>query len=197
VESLSEPFKQSLAFDLSLAALLGENIYNFGELLAHPIIRSLLGTQAEWIFHMLQAFNSGNVALYQELCKAHNTALSAQPALVQNERKLLEKINIICLMEIIFSRSSENRTIPLNAIAERTRLSVEDVEYLLMKSLSARLIEGIIDQVDGTVHVSWVQPRVLGIDQVKSLRDQLDTWVGKVHTTLLSVEAETPDLISS
>jgi len=34
------------------------------------------------------------------------------------------------------SRSSENRTIPLNAIAERTRLSVEDVEYLLMKSLS-------------------------------------------------------------
>jgi len=146
---------------------------------------------------MLQAFNSGNVALYQEFCKAHNTTLSAQPALVQNERKLLEKINILCLMEIIFSRSSENRTIPLNAIAERTRLSVEDVEYLLMKSLSARLIEGIIDQVDGTVHVSWVQPRVLGIDQVKSLRDRLDTWVGKVHTTLLSVEAETPDLISS
>ena len=36
----------------------------------------------------------------------------------------------------ICSRSSENCTIPLNAIAERTRLSVEDVEYLLMKSLS-------------------------------------------------------------
>ncbi|CAL5441219.1 unnamed protein product [Camellia sinensis] len=37
VESLSESFKLDLAFDLSLAALLGENIYNFGELLAHPI----------------------------------------------------------------------------------------------------------------------------------------------------------------
>ncbi|KAF8670210.1 hypothetical protein HU200_050740 [Digitaria exilis] len=197
VESLSEPFQQNLAFDLSLAALLGENIYNFGELLAHPIIHNLLGTQVEWIFHMLQAFNSGNLPMYQELCKAHNAALSAQPALVQNERELLEKINILCLMEIIFNRSTENRTIPLSAIAERTRLSVEDVEYLLMKSLSARLIEGIIDQVDGTVHVSWVQPRILGIDQVKSLRDRLDTWVGKVHTTLLSVEAETPDLVSS
>jgi 26S proteasome regulatory subunit N9 len=65
-------------------------------------IQSLLGTQAEWIFHMLQAFNSGNMALYQELCKTHNSALGAQPALVQNERKLLEKINILCLMEIIF-----------------------------------------------------------------------------------------------
>ncbi|KAI8530653.1 hypothetical protein RHMOL_Rhmol11G0076400 [Rhododendron molle] len=37
VESISESFKLDLAFDLSLAALLGENIYNFGELLAHPI----------------------------------------------------------------------------------------------------------------------------------------------------------------
>lgn len=29
---------QDLAFDLSLSALLGDNIYNFGELLAHPIV---------------------------------------------------------------------------------------------------------------------------------------------------------------
>jgi hypothetical protein len=29
---------QDLAFDLSLAALLGDHIYNFGELLAHPIV---------------------------------------------------------------------------------------------------------------------------------------------------------------
>ncbi|KAL7166737.1 hypothetical protein ACSBR2_037417 [Camellia fascicularis] len=40
VESLSESFKLDLAFDLSLAALLRENIYNFGELLAHPIVTS-------------------------------------------------------------------------------------------------------------------------------------------------------------
>jgi len=29
---------QALAVDISLAALLGENIYNFGELLLHPIV---------------------------------------------------------------------------------------------------------------------------------------------------------------
>ncbi|KAE8677533.1 26S proteasome non-ATPase regulatory subunit 13-like protein B [Hibiscus syriacus] len=45
VESISESFKLDLAFDLSLSALLGDNIYNFGELLAHPIIKSLLGTK--------------------------------------------------------------------------------------------------------------------------------------------------------
>ncbi|KAJ6712150.1 26S PROTEASOME NON-ATPASE REGULATORY SUBUNIT 13-like protein B [Salix purpurea] len=197
VESLSDSFKLDLAFDLSLSALLGDNIYNFGELLAHPIIKSLLGTQVEWLYYILQAFNSGDLVCYQELCRVHNAALRAQPALVQNEPKLLEKINILCLMEIIFSRPSEDRTIPLNVIAERTKLSIEDVEHLLMKSLSVHLIEGIIDQVEGTVHVSWVQPRVLGIPQVKSLRDRLDNWLDKVHTALLSVEAETPDLVAS
>ncbi|CAM8877939.1 unnamed protein product [Rhodiola kirilowii] len=197
VESLSESFKLDLAFDLSLSALLGDNIYNFGELLAHPIIQSLLGTKVEWLYYILQAFNSGDLVRYQELCRVHGAALNAQPALVQNEKKLLEKINILCLMEIIFSRPSEERTIPLAVIAERTKLSVEDVEYLLMKSLSVHLIEGIIDQVEGTVYVSWVQPRVLGIPQIKSLRDRLDSWLGKVHTALLSVEAETPDLVMS
>ncbi|KAH7514851.1 26S proteasome non-ATPase regulatory subunit 13 homolog A [Ziziphus jujuba] len=197
VESLSDSFKLDLAFDLSLSALLGDNIYNFGELLAHPIIKSLLGTKVEWLYYILQAFNSGDLVRYQELCRVHNSALRAQPALVENEKKLLEKINILCLMEIIFSRSSEDRTIPLSIIAERTKLSIEDVEHLLMKSLSVHLIEGIIDQVEGTVHVSWVQPRVLGIPQIKSLRDRLDNWLGKVHTALLSIEAETPDLVAS
>ncbi|KAJ9152338.1 hypothetical protein P3X46_025913 [Hevea brasiliensis] len=196
VESLSEPFKLDLAFDLSLSALLGDNIYNFGELLAHPVINSLLGTQVEWLYYILQAFNSGDLVRYQELCRVHNASLRSQPALVENERKLLEKINILCLMEIIFSRPAEDRTIPLSVIAERTKLSIEDVEHLLMKSLSVHLIEGIIDQVEGTIHVSWVQPRVLGIPQIKSLRDRLDNWLDKVHTALLSIEAETPDLVA-
>ncbi|XP_028754683.1 26S proteasome non-ATPase regulatory subunit 13 homolog A [Neltuma alba] len=197
VESLSDSFKLDLAFDLSLSALLGDNIYNFGELLAHPIIKSLLGTTVEWLYYILQAFNSGDLVRYQELCGVHNTALRAQPALVQNQKRLLEKINILCLMEIIFSRPAEARTIPLSAIAERTRLSIEDVEHLLMKSLSVHLIEGIIDQVEGTVHVSWVQPRVLGIPQIKSLRERLNSWTDKVHFALSSIEAETPDLIGS
>ncbi|CAN8246005.1 unnamed protein product [Cochlearia groenlandica] len=197
VEELSESFKLDLAFDLSLSALLGENIYNFGELLAHPVLKSLIGTNVEWLYHILQAFNHGDLVKYQELCSVHQASLVAQPALVENEKKLLEKINILCLIEIIFSRPAEDRTIPLSVISERTKLSIEDVEHLLMKSLSVHLIEGIIDQVNGTIYVSWAQPRVLGIPQIKSLRDQLDSWVDKVHTTLLSVEAETPDLVAA
>ncbi|CAM6085195.1 unnamed protein product [Calypogeia fissa] len=197
VETLAEPFKLDLAFDLSLAALLGDHIYNFGELLAHPIVKSMLGTESEWLYFILEAFNAGDLTKYQELCRVYNAALTAQPALVENEKKLWEKINILALMELIFSRPSEERTIPLSIIAERTKLSLDAVEHLLIKSLSVHLIEGVIDQVDGTVRVSWVQPRVLGIPQITALRDRLDTWLQKVHTTLLAVEAETPDLVAA
>lgn len=65
-------------------------------------INSLTGTKVEWLYYILQAFNSGDLVRYQELCRVHNAALRAQPALVENEKKLLEKINILCLMEIIF-----------------------------------------------------------------------------------------------
>ena len=65
-------------------------------------LKSLLGTKVEWLYYILEAFNSGDLVRYQEMCRVHNAALSAQPALVENEKKLLEKINILCLMEIIF-----------------------------------------------------------------------------------------------
>lgn len=45
---------------------------------------------------------------------------------------------------------------------------VLQVELLVMKALSLGLVKGSIDQVDSKVHMTWVQPRVLGRKQVKN-----------------------------
>ena len=52
------------------------------------------------------------------------------------------------------SLPAEQRTIPLSEIAARTKLGGDGVEFLLMKTLSLKLIEGVIDQVDSTVQVA-------------------------------------------
>lgn len=52
---------------------------------------------------MLSAFNHGDLHAYDALCVKHANALNAQPALVAHERKLREKITILCLMELIFT----------------------------------------------------------------------------------------------
>lgn len=41
------------------------------------------------------------------------------------------------------------------------------VELLVMKALSVGLIKGNIDEVDQKVQMTWVQPRVLDVQQVK------------------------------
>lgn len=197
IDSIESVTRMALAVDLSLAALLGDGIYNFGELLAHPVLKHLREESSEyhWLYQLLVAFNTGDLDLYDQLCVKYAAELNAQPALVANERKLREKITILSLMEIIFSLPAHHRVISLQKIAEKTKLSVDGVEFLLMKTLSVHLIEGVIDQVDGTVNISWVQPRVLGMDQIAELKGRLDLWLDKVKTTLITVESETPELV--
>jgi hypothetical protein len=57
-----------------------------------------------------------------------------------------------------------------------------------MKALSLHLIEGSIDQVDGTVAVTWVQSRVLTAPQLKGLKERLDAWVSKVNAVGATLE---------
>ena len=42
-----------------------------------------------------------------------------------------------------------------------------DVEMLVIRALSLNLVEGVIDEVDERVHMTWVQPRVLNNEQVQ------------------------------
>lgn len=41
---------------------------------------------------MLECFNHGDLHLYDALCSKHAEVLNAQPALVENERRLREKV---------------------------------------------------------------------------------------------------------
>lgn len=148
------------AFALCLAALLGEGVYNFGELLAHPILECLQGTDRHWVVQLLSAFNSGSLAQYETL----RPAWSLQPDLAACELSLRQKMCLLCLMEMAFQRPGSR--LSFEEIAAQTRLPLNEVEVLVMKALSLGLVRGTIDQVDGQVHMQWVQPRVLSRDQV-------------------------------
>lgn len=61
------------------------------------------GSSFAWLHEMLKVFNAGDLHAYDTLCDTHATALNSQPALVENERQLREKITILCLTELIFT----------------------------------------------------------------------------------------------
>jgi len=197
LESLTEEEKGDFAYNLGVAALAGEDTYNFGDLLVHPIVESLNGTRREWLAHLLRAFNQGDIAAYEGIINRYGTDLEQEPLLATKTELLKEKICILCLMEMVFDRQSVDRHIPFRVIAESTKLpGGMDLEVLVMKALSLKLIKGYIDQVDQQVVVTWVQPRVLGLEQIAKMRDRLDDWTKRVHSTNIFMEQGTPDLFS-
>jgi 26S proteasome regulatory subunit N9 len=189
----------TISFDLGISALVGENLYNFGELLEHPVISVLQETQYAWLAHLLRAFNAGDIAQYEVLVAAHHQQLEAQPALLQNTNFLKEKITLMCLTETLFQRigPAADRSVSFNDIAAASKLPCNQVELLLMRALSLQLIRGKIDEVDATCRVEWVLPRVLQKEQIQLMHDQLKTWCGTVDSTLSFMEGETPELAAA
>ena len=88
----------------------------------------------------------------------------------------------MALIESVFKRGAYDRTMSFQTIAEETRLPLEEVEHLLMKALSLKLIRGSLDQVDQKAQITWVQPRVLSREQISGLAHRLTSWTEKLSS---------------
>jgi len=196
LEQIPTAEQAGLAFDMGLAALVSTDIHNFGELLAHPMLKSLDGTIRSWLKDFLFAFNSGDLDKYDQYLSTFRSQIDEQPALKNNQALLREKISILALMELVFNKPADGRTLPFKVIATATKLREEEVELLVMKALSVKLIRGEIDEVNQTVTISWVQPRVLDIVQIGKMRDRVFQWTEDVQSVLNYMQNETaPELL--
>lgn len=181
------------AFFLGLAALLGDGIYNIGELLAHPILESLKGTDNEWVIELLQAFNSGDINKFE----AMKPRWGAIPDLLAHEHKLRKKISLLCLMEMTFKRPADQRSISFEEIATETKLPLNDIEILIMTALAQGLVRGAIDQVSGVVNMTWVQPRVLERQQVAGMANTLDAWMASITSMENLIESKAHEILTN
>lgn len=181
------------AFFLGLAALLGDGVYNIGELLAHPILESLQNTENEWLVELLKAFNTGDINKFNDMKKIW----SKIPDLAAQEVKLRQKISLLCLMEMTFKRSAIERAISFADIANETKLPAKEVEFLIMKALALDLVRGEIDQVAGVVNMSWVQPRVLNRNQIAGMASTLDTWMGAITNMEKLMENRAAEILTN
>jgi 26S proteasome regulatory subunit N9 len=50
-----------------------------------------------------------------------------------------------------------------------------------MKALSLGLLRGTIDQVAEVARINWVQPKVLDMKQIESMRARLKEWDSSVN----------------
>ncbi|KAI9752689.1 MAG: Aconitate hydratase mitochondrial [Chaenotheca gracillima] len=177
LSDLTPQERESRAYQLCLAALLSDEIYNFGELLLHPILDSLINSESAWLRELLFAFNRGDLGAYDVL--AGN--ISKNSLLDEHKIFLYQKISLAALTEAVFKRPSHERAMLFAAISDETKVQPDEIEHLLMKAFSLGLLRGSIDQVDGVADIKWVQPKVLDKTQIESMRLRLKEWDSNVN----------------
>mmetsp|Transcript_23783 Transcript_23783/g.65971 ORF Transcript_23783/g.65971 Transcript_23783/m.65971 type:complete len:425 (-) Transcript_23783:4621-5895(-) len=172
---------QTLAIDLCLAALTGEGVYNLGQVVSNPILKVLEPTPQAWLVHLLQACARGNVNDFKKLCQeTYPAQIASQPALVNMGQQMQEKITLLGLVELVFAKPATERNLTFEEIAEGLEIPLDQVEWVIMRAFSVKLMEGTMDQVEGSVHVTWILPRALSAEQMSDLAGKFGSWAAKV-----------------
>ncbi|KYK55860.1 proteasome regulatory particle subunit [Drechmeria coniospora] len=178
LSSLSAEERHKRAYYLSVAALVSNSIYNFGELLLHPILDVLATSEEDaWLRELLFAYNRGDLAAYDVL----SDNIASNKLLNEHSTHLRQKIYLAALTETIFRRPPHDRTMTFASISQETKVRPDEIEHLIMKALSLGLIRGTIDQVDEIAHITWVQPKVLDMTQIGNMRQRLLDWDSNVN----------------
>lgn len=170
----SPEFPLEFAFDLAISAILGDKIYNFGELILHDILNVLKDSNDyKWLYKLVITLNSGNLPEFNETL---NESFKTYPKLQTFDVFLKQKIIIMGLVELISIKSSLSKQLSFKDISEFTGVDQNDIEHLIIKCFSLNLFKGYINQIDEILTVTWLQPRILNLNQIKTLSDHLNSW---------------------
>ncbi|KAM0667828.1 hypothetical protein ACQRIT_003014 [Beauveria bassiana] len=178
LSTMPEDERHRRAYYLSVAALVSNSIYNFGELLLHPILDVLAQSEDDsWLRELLFAYNRGDLAAYAAL----SDHIASNKLLSENSTQLKQKIYLAALTEAVFRRPPHDRAMSFATISHETKVRPDEIEHLVMKALSLGLLRGTIDQVTSVAQITWVQPKVLDMKQIGSMRQRLLDWDSSVN----------------
>lgn len=127
VDDLRPIEKIALATDMALAAITGEDIYNFGEVLATPILKTLKDTPSEWLLLLVEAMNNGHVDHFNSVLTSYHSLYSTQPVLQHKHDKVIEKMRLLAVLQLAFERPSHSRVISFQDISNRIQVSSSEV----------------------------------------------------------------------
>jgi 26S proteasome regulatory subunit N9 len=187
-ETLARTTKQA-----AVIALIHPEINDFGDLLALPAFSS-----SSWTVDFLRAIHFGNFEAFDIAIKTHHASLQSEGALLSKiDTSLRRKLTMISLAELAgFVVPEKNRRLTFQQISEHCRVPITDVEELVMTTMgSGKLINGVIDEVDSTVLITSVKPRVLDRDRILILKSRIESWASRAESLVGNLKEITPELL--
>jgi 26S proteasome regulatory subunit N9 len=176
MDELTDKEKYELATDLALAAICGNSVFNLGEVIATPVLKYLGGTPNSWLRDIIVALYKGDVNSFNEVVESNKNKYFSHLALSSNHEYIKRKAVLLSVLNLAFDRDPHDRTISFNEIASKSCIDCDQVEWVLMKALSIGIIKGRMNEIDQTISVTWVQPRVLDPLQITKVATQVKNW---------------------
>ena len=181
---ISNEDKLNLCYKMCSAMLIGEKLYNFAELIEKDFFKLMHGTKYEWISNLILSFNSAKVDQFLTMMEQNQKEITENPILKDKVDFLPIKIRIAALLELIFQKNKNERTLSFEEICKFCQTEEDKIEYISMKALSHGLIKGYIDQVDKKLIVNWIQPKYLDKEKIVLMQDRFTAWIDKAQKVL-------------
>ncbi|KPI89160.1 putative proteasome regulatory non-ATP-ase subunit [Leptomonas seymouri] len=187
----------ALAYKTVIAGLLSDKIFNYGKLLNFEQFVSALQPEScpqHWALEMMRLCNEGDVDNFELFYKAHQEQIAQEPQLMGASASLHRKVRLMALLHLIFYTPLSERTFTFHAVAQRCGVPDSGAEPLLLDALAHGIIKGRIDGLTEQVHITWVESRVLSLEEVKALADHVSKWREQVVGLTSSVSRMTKQI---
>ena len=107
-------------------------------------------------------FNSGDLTSFL----GRRSLLDQHANLRDRSEFLLQKIRLMAVIDLFFSRDADDRRVSFAEVARHTQLLDDQVEMLIMKAMSLNLIKGVC--LDGQRHGMHCDVQVQCFESVQS-----------------------------
>jgi 26S proteasome regulatory subunit N9 len=196
-EVLSPAERVEWALDIGMAAILGKDIYNLGEVRQCEVVRALADQpEREWFHRLLAAFENGDISMFEHILAHEVLEPRIQEMLNTNRSLLSQKIRLLRFVRLAAFDAIYGGRIPFAEAAAECQVSIDEVEHMVMKALSEGLVQGSIDQVDQMITISHVQPRTLDRQDVAKMIAYIETWEKRAGEMLHQLQGESQELLS-
>ncbi|XP_031492861.1 uncharacterized protein LOC116259272 [Nymphaea colorata] len=153
------------------------------DLLDMPAVRQLeKDGKYALAFQLLKIFLTQRLDAYLDFQAANSTLLKSH-GLVHEE--CITKMRLMSLVDLSSNGSSE---IPYAMIRDTLRIKDDEVEYWVVRAISAKLLDCKMDQMNETVIVSRHTERMFGPSQWEVLRLRLEEWRANVTNALRTIQ---------
>jgi translation initiation factor 3 subunit M len=155
------------------------NVIQFDDLLAYDTVKAFAKSKhaAKDLVALCTVFYSGEVNDLKAF-QAKNAKLLSEHEIDQEDALL--KIRLLTLATMVHGRSE----ITLEEIAKKLEETEANVERVVVKALSEKVIDGRIDQLNHKVLVKSAFQRKFEKEEWDFLGGRLDTWIGNLESVI-------------